>query len=439
MRTVYTAALLVALGSALPAAEVNVPLKPMERDAGAIARLADPILQPKAVRTRPVRDAAEAKELQTTETAVVADISSDPNVRVAISQADSKSVYTSANSSGDPTRAGDFVGIAVPGSAGTVVYAQAGGGNPARYLRYFIPTQREGTWPLSDGRQMRVALVDSDQDFDFSDLDNAQLLLDLDGSGDFDAGQKSIESRPANKPFRLGGSTWAIAVDKAGTSLKLTPTEDPNADDLVPLAIGQPAPVWRAEDFDGKPVNLADFKGRFVFVDIWATWCGPCVAEMPNIQKASETFKDQPIDFISISIDAAKSSAVQFIKDKKYTYRQLWTTGAWESDICKQYQVTGIPSTFLIDPEGKLIVKEIRGEEIEKTIAMIGKYNEPEGKAFFARKREVALLNDRVQALTEQGKKKEAVAVIDEYLGAHPDSPEKEGLERWKSYLVGDE
>ncbi|MCF2491476.1 TlpA disulfide reductase family protein [Dyadobacter sp. CY347] len=117
------------------------------------------------------------------------------------------------------------------------------------------------------------------------------------------------------------------------------------------------SPVFTYENVMGGVTKLEDFKGKFVFIDIWATWCAPCIKEIPYLKKAEETYKEKNIVFISISIDYLKKKVQwkKFIADKQLTGVQVIADKDWQSQFMKDYAVSTIPRFILIDPEGKVL------------------------------------------------------------------------------------
>ncbi len=311
---------------------------------------------------------------------------------------------------------------------------QAGPGSNPLWLRYYLPSWREGVWEQQDGKATRIGLVDTDQDGDFSDPDGARLLMDLDGDGEFKLPDPTIENLELGEAYTAGGLSFRAKAESNGSAIRLVPSEESGLE-IHPLVFGEPAPIFTAQEFDGTKRTLRDYRGKFVFIDIWATWCGPCIAEMPNIQKASETFKDENVVFISVSTDDAMETARAFIKEKGYTYPQLWCEGGWQANIMKLFQVRGIPSTFLIDPEGILLASNLRGETIEKTVSWIAKYDTPEGKAYFQQKALESALFKKIDRLQSENRTKEAMEAIDAFLEDHPDAEINENLKRWRANL----
>lgn len=117
------------------------------------------------------------------------------------------------------------------------------------------------------------------------------------------------------------------------------------------------SPSFDYVNHSGGKMKLEDFKGKYVYIDVWATWCGPCRAEIPFLQKTEEVYHDKNIAFVSISIDVAKDFEKwkAFVIDKKLGGVQLFADNDWNSDFMVRYGVTGIPRFILIDPTGKIV------------------------------------------------------------------------------------
>ncbi|HJV77597.1 MAG TPA: TlpA disulfide reductase family protein [Paludibacter sp.] len=121
------------------------------------------------------------------------------------------------------------------------------------------------------------------------------------------------------------------------------------------LASGKEAPGFTCTDINGSNYSLNDFKGKYVYIDFWATWCGPCRQEMPGYLKLQSDYKGKDIAFISISIDEDKGSWEKVVKESKADGISLITTGGIDSNVAKAYQINGIPTFVLIDKAGKII------------------------------------------------------------------------------------
>ena len=118
-----------------------------------------------------------------------------------------------------------------------------------------------------------------------------------------------------------------------------------------------PSPTFNYENHKGGMTKLEDLRGKYVYVDVWATWCGPCIAELPSLKKVEEKFHDKNIEFVSISIDTKKDYEKwkKFVVTKELGGIQLFADNDWNSDFVKAYGITGIPRFILIDPTGKIV------------------------------------------------------------------------------------
>ena len=125
--------------------------------------------------------------------------------------------------------------------------------------------------------------------------------------------------------------------------------------DWKKLAKGTQAPNFNYVSFSGDSLTMDDFKGRYVYIDVWATWCGPCLRELPSLEKLQEDFKDKNVTFMSVSIDNTPEPWRKMVANKEMKGVQLYADGAWGSTLVKDYMIGGIPRFILVDTEGKLI------------------------------------------------------------------------------------
>jgi peroxiredoxin len=137
------------------------------------------------------------------------------------------------------------------------------------------------------------------------------------------------------------------------------------------LKIGAPAIAFSATDIEGKPISLADYRGKVVLLDFWATWCAPCRAEMPNVKKVYSTYNDKGFEIIGVSMDNSRNSLDTYLKEQNMTWRQIYDGKGWKSEIGQLYAIQSIPATFLIDREGRIRYKNLRGPELGEAVAKL--------------------------------------------------------------------
>lgn len=139
------------------------------------------------------------------------------------------------------------------------------------------------------------------------------------------------------------------------------------------VAIGSKELDFTQNDTTGKPVSLASFKGKYVLVDFWASWCAPCRAENPNVVKAYQKYKDKGFTVLGVSLDG-ESTKIAWLKaiDKDgLAWTQVSDLKGWKNEVAKLYDVKSIPQNFLIDPNGVIVGKNLRGDELNKKLASI--------------------------------------------------------------------
>src|SRR5690606_27287514 len=130
------------------------------------------------------------------------------------------------------------------------------------------------------------------------------------------------------------------------------------------IKLGSQAPDFQQPDVDGEPVKLSDFKGRYVLVDFWASWCGPCRAENPNLLEAYNNYKDKGLNILAVSLDDNKGRAawLKAIEDDGMPWVQVADLKGWNNEAAVLYGVRAVPQNYLIDPSGTIIAINIKGE-----------------------------------------------------------------------------
>ena len=135
--------------------------------------------------------------------------------------------------------------------------------------------------------------------------------------------------------------------------------------------INKEAPDFSMPNAAGENISLKSFRGKYVLVDFWASWCVPCRQENPNVVAAFKKYSTKNFTVLGVSLDAEKENWLQAIKDDQLTWTHVSDLKQWESKVVPLYQITGIPFNVLINPEGKIIAADLRGEELDKKLAEV--------------------------------------------------------------------
>ena len=121
------------------------------------------------------------------------------------------------------------------------------------------------------------------------------------------------------------------------------------------ISPGQPAPEVAFENIEGGILTMEDFKGSIVYIDVWATWCGPCIQELPKLKELQDQFKDKKVVFLSVSIDDKKEPWISFVNERQLDGVHVYSPGGWGSEINEYYMINSIPRFILIDQNGNIV------------------------------------------------------------------------------------
>ncbi len=140
-------------------------------------------------------------------------------------------------------------------------------------------------------------------------------------------------------------------------------------DKLEKVAVGKEAPDFTLPSANGDSISLSSLKGKVLLVDFWASWCGPCRAENPNVVKIYADYKDKGFDILGVSLDNDKAAWLKAIEDDHLTWNHVSDLQGWKNAAAQLYAVSSIPHTVLIGKDGKIIANDLRGDELRAKIA----------------------------------------------------------------------
>ncbi len=140
-------------------------------------------------------------------------------------------------------------------------------------------------------------------------------------------------------------------------------------DEQAKIGLGRTAPEFSMADTTGKSVALSSLRGKYVLVDFWASWCGPCRKENPNVVAAYQKYHDKGFEILGVSLDDKKNLWEKAINADKLTWQHVSDLKGWRNQAAGLYMVKSVPSSFLLDKDGKIIAKNLRGEELHKKLA----------------------------------------------------------------------
>ncbi len=182
--------------------------------------------------------------------------------------------------------------------------------------------------------------------------------------GDFDRGAAALQQLkrdfPGTQPARAADEVLA-QIDQQKESQRLQAALQP----------GAVFPDFAEKDLSGAPLSVSRFKGKVLLVDFWATWCGPCVGELPNVVAAYRKYHPMGFEIVGISLDQNEATLEKFIKANGVVWAQYFDGQGWDSKLGKKYGVTSIPATFLLDREGRIVARDLRGPELEAQLARL--------------------------------------------------------------------
>jgi len=183
------------------------------------------------------------------------------------------------------------------------------------------------------------------------------------------------ESYKALGKYDLTEAEYKLILSKySNVNSQLTEVTKANLEGLATekkLAVGGEPVAFSVTSIDGKTLSPAAYKGKVLLIDFWATWCGPCVAEMPNVKNVYAKFHPQGFEIVGISLDQSRDRLDQYIKSNQIAWPQYFDGKWWNNDVAVRYGIKSIPTTILVDRTGKIRYKSLRGKQLESAVQQL--------------------------------------------------------------------
>ncbi len=217
-----------------------------------------------------------------------------------------------------------------------------------------------------DGVTHRLAILDDDTDGRYDDLESGALFIDVDQNGSLLTTMDSHEQYGLDEPFNIDGIVYrVVAVAADGSQIEIEESDD-WVEEKLPLEVGHPAPTFAVTDTRGQEVALDALKGQVVLLDFWASWCEPCIAELPTIKAIVDELAADGVTVLGINLDRSEASLNQAVSHYGLTYQQIYD--GEDEAISSLYRIVGVPMSYVVDHDGIIRGKGLRGQMLRETI-----------------------------------------------------------------------
>jgi thiol-disulfide isomerase/thioredoxin len=232
-------------------------------------------------------------------------------------------------------------------------------------LTYCRDSYRAGEIQLGETTYPLI-LFDEDTDARYDDLDDGTLIIDSDGDGRLLVTSDSHEVFSLAEPFNLNGTVYEVAaVAEDGSWIEIVES-DAVVEPKYPLLDGFPAPVFEGIDALGEPLSSNSLRGDIIVLDFWASWCAPCIYELPTMESIVADYADLGVRVIGINLDRTESAFQSALETYGIGYAQIHDSD--RGPIGDLYRIEGIPMTYIIDREGTIAARGLRGEALVAAI-----------------------------------------------------------------------